>query len=461
MKIKLEEILKIIKGDWNGAKTNSFNNFAIDSRVIKENGLFFAIKGVRTDGHLFIKDAINNGAKGAIVEKSVSLKNKKLFLLRTASAKESLFRLGTYARENLQGSVIGITGSAGKTTTKEMLAHVLKHFFSVSKTYGNANTEFSLPLFFLNYAKRKDAFYIAEMGVQKKGDMNLLNNITNPDIAILLNAGASHLKFLGTVKDVAKEKFKLAEFVDKKGGTVILNGDDKNFKSLTKILSNKPILFGLNSENMILARAGVLDIDSMNLDICIDKVKFSVSFPFSGLNFVYDILAVLSLSYALNLPTKEVLNCLSTFTPVVGRGSGTRLTGDRLLIDETYNSNPLSLEYSLSRFRNHKQQLFVILGDMFELGDTAEKEHRSVGKILAGFMPDFVLTTGEYSKFIVEEVWKNGIKNAFYFPHRSDLMDFLREKFNIPENSVIFVKGSRGMQMEEAIKILKEKYKND
>ena len=459
MKIKIEELLRVINGECTGFKTNYIEDFVIDSRKIKRGSLFFAIKGKKTDGHLFLKEAYEKGAIGAVVEKDVTFRNDKFLIVRTDSVKEALFKLGKYARSRLNGNVIGITGSAGKTTTKEMLSAALGNSFKISKTPGNANTEFSIPLFFLNVAETESDFHIVEMGIQKTGDMNLLNEIVKPNTAVLLNAGMSHVQYLENVKNVAKEKFKLANFVDKNNGIVVLNGDDKYFRTFSQHLNNKPLFFGLSSINEISARIKDIDVDRMSLLIYVDGNEFLMDYSFSGISFAYDILATIAVAYKARIPVSEILSTLANFSPVQGRGSETRLPDNRLLIDETYNSNPLSFEFSLSRFKNHTRPLFIILGDMLELGDESEEGHRYIGKVISSFRPDIVLATGRYSKFTAEEVRNRGIKNTFYFSVKKDLLTFLQSGIEIPPHSVIFIKGSRGMHMEDAIKMIKEKFK--
>ena len=459
MKIKTDELLNIVQGDWNKVKIDSFTSFAIDSRKAREGSLFFAIKGKQIDGHLFLEDAYKNGAIGAVVEEKTSFIKKDFLILQTNSVQKALFNLGKYARNKLKGKVIGITGSAGKTTTKEMVSLVLDSRFPISKTAGNANTELSIPLFFLNDADLKSAFHIVEMGIQKTGDMDTLNEIVNPDSAILLNAGMSHIEYLGSVENVANEKFKLAKFVDSKRGINILNGNDAYFKILLKELKNNYISFGLSRHNAVSAKIKSINADSMELEIWTNKGSYPARFPFSGVNFVYDLLAAIAIGFTNNISLKKSINALLKFTPVNGRGSEIKLSEDRILIDETYNSNPISLEYSLSRFKNHRNRLFILLGDMLELGEQSENAHRKIGKIIASFNPSFVLAVGKYSKFTIETLYENGVKNVFYLPKKGDLLDFLKDKLDIPPSSAIFVKGSRGMHMEDAVKVIKERFK--
>ena len=456
MRIYQDELLNVIQGISNGVDAGYFENYAIDSRKVKRNGLFFAIKGARVDGHDFVDDAVKHGARGCVVEKDIF--REDIFVYKVSSVKKALISLGTMARKKFSGKVIGITGSAGKTTTKELVYLVLSRFYPVSKTEGNANTEYSLPLFFLNNLDLKSKYAVVEMGVQKIGDMDLLNKIVVPDIAILLNASKSHLEFLGNVENVAKEKFKLASFVDKKNGFVIVNGDDEHFCNLAQGKCKKYITFGFKRHNTVSAKIEHINVESMVLKIFVDKEECPFKTTLSGVHYAYDILSVVALSYALHLPINDVLNTIKNFTPLMGRGREVRLAGNRILLDETYNANPLSLEYSLSRFRNRDKKLFLILGDMLELGDKAKDIHKESGRIVASFKPDFLVTYGNLSSHISDEVRRiTGQKNIYHFEDKNQLLNFFR-RFDIPENAIIFVKGSRGLRMEDVLQLLTERY---
>ncbi len=457
MKIKDSTLLNIVDGTWNGIPGGVFTNFAVDSRKVLPSGLFFALEGVRTDGHLYTYAAVKNGATGIVAEKRLD-GNLSVFVLKTDSSKRALFSLGKYARSMLNGKVIGITGSSGKTTVKEMIAFTLKTKFSVSATKGNANTEYSIPLFFLNDAEPDKDFHIVEMGVQKKGDMETLISIASPDIAVLLNAGKSHLEFLKTVKEVANEKFVLARFVYKnKKGVCFINGDDREFSLIIEKSGIRPILFGLGPRNDVRARIRFIGVEKMILEVFSFDESAVQTFPFSGVHYVYDILATVAVSHSLGIDLKTVLSALSDFKPISGRGNIVRLPGERIIFDETYNANPLSLEYSLSRFKNRKKKLFVIVGDMLELGEKSKEAHLESGKVIASLIPENVITYGKFSRFIADVCENTGIKNVKHFTGRDSLLKYVRE-VKIPEQTFIFIKGSRGMKMEEILKILIERF---
>lgn len=459
MKIKDTEVLSVVEGEWNKVRAGEFTNFAIDSRKVLPGGLFFALKGERTDGHLYVRDALRNGAKGVILEREIG-EFPGVFVLKAISSKQALLSLGKHARSLLTGKVIGVTGSAGKTTTKEMIALALKTEFSVSSTKGNANTEYSIPLFFLNDAKKESDFHIIETGVQKPGDMKVLTDIALPDAAVLLNAGESHLEFLKTVKLVAAEKFELAKFVSERNGISVINGDDPEFSLLAKSLKAGYVSFGFSRSNNVYARIIFMSPDEMSLKVFSFDESAVQRFPFSGIHYAYDILATVAVSGVFGIELKDILSAVSLFTPIPGRGKERVLKGGRVLIDETYNANPLSLKYSLSRFKNRKRKLFVIVGDMLELGEEAEKIHSDAGKVIASFTPEYLITFGEYSRRISETCALSGVRNIRHFNDRDSLLKYISET-EIPEDTFIFVKGSRGMRMEDIMEILIKRFGND
>ncbi len=457
MEIKTEEIIQNTEGKWSNKWVNGFTHFSIDSRNIKNGSFFVALKGKHTDGHNFISDAVKNGAKGVAIQKECRNIPQDIFVYYVNSTKNFLTSLGELARKKVQGKVIGITGSAGKTTTKEMIRLVLKNKFCVASTQGNANTDLSIPLFLLNDTEGDEDFLVAEMGVQKKGDMGLLNAILQPDIAILLNVGESHLKFLESREGVAKEKFKLVELVREKRGNIILNGDNDLIRTFAGEQNINALCFGMKENNDIRGSIMKSTESAMEIRISYKNSYFSERFPFSGINFLYDILATVSLGLSLSIPIDESLFALKNFKPIKGRGAVMILNSGIKIIDETYNSNPLSLKISLAHLKNYKGGLIIIVGDMLELGEKAKVLHREAGANIAELNPNLLISIGQYADEVLDSAKENGVKRGFAFSDMEKAKAFVK-RLEIPQNSVIFVKGSRGMKMEEIMGILKERF---
>jgi len=457
VKIKTNDIIQNTEGRWSGKWIDSFTHFSIDSRNIKSGSFFITLKGKHVDSHDFISGAVDRGAKGIAIQRECKNIPRDIFTYRVNSTKNFLISIGELARKKIQGEIIGITGSAGKTTTKEMINLILRDKFSIVSTRGNANTELSIPLFLLNETVGSEDLLIAEMGVQKKEDMNTLIKILKPDIALLLNIGNSHLEFLKDKKGVAKEKFKLVKFVKEKNGKIILNGDDPLIRKLSKNEGVNALYFGTNRNEDV--RGSVIKSTERAMSVKFSyKGKFhNEEFPFSGMHFLYDILASVSLGLTLEIPINESLSSLKNFSPVKGRGKIISLPGKVTIIDETYNSNPTSLVASLTRVKNHKGPLIVIAGDMLELGKKAKLLHRKAGANIAKVKPELLISIGKYAKEILSGAKSNDIKNGVAFTNREEAKEFIRE-LKICKNSVIFIKGSRGVKMEEIIEIIKERF---
>jgi len=457
MIIKTDEIINNIAGNWEGKWVNDFAHFSIDSRHIKSGSFFIALKGQKVDGHDFISDAIRQGAKGIAIQKPYN-KNffEDTFVYRVESTKSFLLSVGELARKKLQNKIIGITGSAGKTTTKEMIGLILAKKFSIAATKGNANTEISIPLFLLNDVNGNEDYLVIEMGIQKRGDMDALNKILQPNIAILLNIGDSHLEFLENREGVAQEKFKLIQFVEENNGKIILNGDDP----LIQKLSNEINALYFSTKENGEVRGNIIESTEqyMKIKFCYKGKYYVDEFPFSGIHFLYDMLASLSLGIIAGIPIDQSIAALKTFSPPAGRGTSMLLSRGITIIDETYNSNPTSLVANLSRFTKHKAPLIIIVGDMLELGKNAKLLHRKTGESIAKVKPKLLISIGKHAKDVLSGTKLNGIEQGIAFTCMEEARTFIKE-LKICQNSVIFIKGSRDIKMEEIVEILKERFR--
>lgn len=452
MKIDIESFLKenphILIG-----KLEDIESFSINSKSVKRNDVFIAIKGEKLDGHDFVKDAIENGAKGIVVERKLEIP-EGIFQIVVPDSRNFLLKLGEYARSNFKGKVIGITGSAGKTTTKEMLKRALSLKFRVKGPEGNLNTDISLPIFLLNYCEGNEDYLVLELGIQKKGDMDVLVRSFKPEFGVVTNIGESHLEFLEDRIGVLKEKFKLVKYISEFGGTVFLNGDDPLIVEESGKYNVHKKFFGISENANMRCEILKIDINEMRIKM----FNRDLYFPFSGLGFVYDILAAFSVALEMGVSFEDIYNTLKNYIPETGRGRVISLKNGIIIIDETYNSNPLSLKTSLSSFYQKSQNFIVILGDMLELGEASENLHFEAGKFIATLNPKIVLTYGDHSRFIKEGILsKNPHANVKHFEQRPSLNDFL-VALEIPANSTIFIKGSRGMKMEDFVKILLQRF---
>jgi len=460
MKINLSSFFESYGGRLIGDISSvSYGKFVVDSREANKGDIFVAIKGNSTDGHNFVSDVIEKGALGVIVERAMNINRGFQYVVE--STNDFLVQLGSYARDNCKGVVIGITGSAGKTTTKEMIAHILSTKFTVSKAFANMNTDISLPLFLANDASCNSDFVILELGVQKPGDMDKLIKIAKPQKGVVLNIGESHLEYLRDKKGVLGEKFKLVLYIEQNGGTVFLNADDEMIRSYKKGLLLRKVYFGLRENADVKGIIGNITPDSMKMVIEASGEKIEETFPFSGYSLAIDILAAIAVVIDSGFSLEDAIIPLKTFKPIKGRGNVINLKKGITIIDETYNSNPLSVVKSLEVFEDRKgTKLILILGDMLELGNNSQFQHKKIGQFVSLLMPDILITYGNFSTEIANVARENKLNNVFSFTEKAQITEFLN-KLEIFENSIIFVKGSRGMKMEELVETIVKRFKNE
>jgi UDP-N-acetylmuramoyl-tripeptide--D-alanyl-D-alanine ligase len=460
MKINLSSFFESYGGRLIGdIASGSYGKFVVDSREANRGDIFVAIKGNNTDGHNFVSDVIEKGALGVIVERAMNINRGFQYIVE--STNDFLAQLGSYARDNCKGVVIGITGSAGKTTTKEMIAHILSTKFTVSKAFANMNTDISLPLFLANDASCNSDFVILELGVQKPGDMDKLLKIAKPQKGVVLNIGESHLEYLRDKKGVLSEKFKLVLYIEQNGGTVFLNADDEMIRSYKKELLLRKVYFGLEEDADVKGIIGNITPDSMKMVIEASGEKIEETFPFSGYSLAIDILAAIAVVIDSGFSLEDAIISLKTFKPIKGRGNVINLKKGITIIDETYNSNPLSVVKSLEGFKDRKgSKLILILGDMLELGNNSQFQHKKIGQFVSLLMPDILITYGNFSTEIANVARENKLNNVFSFTEKAQITEFLN-KLEIFENSIIFVKGSRGMKMEELVETIVKRFKNE
>lgn len=450
MKIDLIELFKDFPNIPLDDLPKNYNRFIIDSREIKQNDIFVALKGNTTDGHNYVREAISSGAILAIVEKDLNLKGP---ILKVDSTANFLKYLGNFARNKINAAIFGITGSAGKTTTKEGLSLALSKRFIVAKTEGNINTEISLPLFFANEISGTEDFIVVEMGIQKPNDMDVLIDIVKPNYGIITNIGDSHLEYLGDRKGVLKEKFKLADFVCERNGICFLNGDDELLRIASSNLQGI-IKVGFDESNDFILSILEETPESMRLRIKVQERVFEFTVPYNG--FTYNVGLIFASSYYVGVDPDLIVSSLKEFKPYKGRGEKL-VFGSVTIIDDTYNSNPVSLNLALRRLRGVDDPIVLILGDMLELGARSEYLHREAGKQVAEVNPYMLITYGTFSRLIHEEA---KAVHKYHFDDKEELSKFL-ETFNFPEKTVFLVKGSRGMKMEQFVNVLKERYKNE
>jgi UDP-N-acetylmuramoyl-tripeptide--D-alanyl-D-alanine ligase len=430
------------------------NNVSTDSRALKKNSIFIAIKGERFDGHKFIEQAIKNGASAIVVEKKKlrELPELTVTVVTVLNTIETLGELAKTWRNKLNAKVIGITGSSGKTTLKEMIASILSEKYKVSKTILNNNNHIGVPLTILN-TKGSDEILVAELGTNHLGEIEYTANILRPDLALITNIGNSHLEFLHSKKEILKEKSSLLKITDNNKGTSFINNDDNLLKSYSRKLINT-INYGLDNNSDI--KGKILEYDSEGKAILMIQgmgKKLKIVSPLPGAHNAHNLLAALSVALSLRMTKSAILNGIKKITASPKRFNIIKLP-HLVLIDDTYNANPESVAFAIDTINkfNSGMNKVLILGDMLELGDQAGELHASLSNHIKKNKTMRVLLFGKLMKHLYLKLI--GLKiNSIYFNSRSKMMKYIAaQQFR---DAVILIKGSRGMKMDEFVDVIK------
>ena len=462
--LSTEDIIKATSGVLiNGDMGISFKGISTDTRIIKPGYLFFALKGERFDGHEFYKEAIEKGAKGVVISrfpKGFKLEEipKTISIILVKDTLKALGDLASFWRDKLNSVFVAITGSCGKTTTKELSYNIISKFFRTSKNYANYNNLIGVPLTLLSI-KEDTEVGILELGTNQKGEIERLSQIVKPHISVITSIYPAHLEGLSSVEGVLEEKISLFKNTHK-DGTLIYNFDQEILRKRVEDFSQDKLSFGF-SENA--------DLSLKNLVFSENKIKGEITFKNNsyfleienvGKHNLLNLLAGLCVAISLKLDLKEIVPLIGKEIPLYKRF---KIFEKKifLIIDDTYNANPGSvkaaLEFLKEISKDYKKKI-VILGDMRELGEKSEKFHKEIGSFVAK-VADFAIFTGEMAKSY-EEGFKREIpnKNCDIFNSVEEFLEkFPFKKFKEEkEKTIILVKGSRALRMERVVEKLHE-----
>lgn len=438
---------KLISPD--NAENLTVTDITIDSRTAGEGSLYIPIKGQRFDGHDFIGSVFGNGAVCTLTERpDDSLRKPQIAVESTAAALQDIAAYYRSLFKNLK--VIGVTGSSGKTSTKEMIYSVLSEHFNVLKTEGNLNNEIGVPktLFRIN---EEHEVAIVEMGINHFGEMTRLARMVRPDIAVITNIGTAHLEFLETRDGILKAKTEMLPYLAE-NGTAVLNGDDDK---LCTVNSVKTSFFGFGKTNDIKAENLVQNgIEGTSFTIVTDDIRLNAFVPALGNHMVMNAIAAFRISELLGMPAEKAVTGIRNFKNIDGRFNVIK-TDYFTLINDCYNANPDSVKASLKVVGSLKGRKAAVLADMKELGDISEKMHREVGAAAAENL-DTLICIGPEARFIKEaaESAGNGIKAV----HFADNEEAKANIYNwLEKDDTVLIKGSHSMNLSEITSFLKEK----
>jgi len=438
---------------YDAEKIKSITKVSIDSRNVPPDSLFIAIKGEKFDGHDFVIDAVKKGASVVLInaDKLSSIENIDVPFVTVNDTTSALGELAAIWRKKLRTKIIGITGSAGKTTTKEMIFTLLSGKYKVNKTIGNNNNHIGVPLTLLSTTNRHD-YLVLELGTNHFGEIKYTAGISNPDYAVITNIGNSHLEFLKNRKGVFEEKAALLNVTTSNNGTLFINNDDSFLFNADKSYK-KRIIFGFEKKSDVEGRiTGYANDGRPIISISYKGKNSDFEIPLYGEQSAKNFLTAAAIALKLGMRSEEIRKRLKKLQAVEKRLNVERLR-NFILINDTYNANPESMEMSLqllSQIRKYKNRV-AILGDMFELGKESKALHEKLANVFIKYKIDCVYTIGKFMKYLNIKLKSKSIE-ALHFNNRESLKKFLTNKSFV--NSVVLVKGSRGMKMEEFVDII-------
>lgn len=435
-------------GDEN-KKNTEVTGIAIDSRKVKQGGLFIPICGERVDGHKFIPEVMEKGALACLSEQKQEHPSGPYILVE--STREALRKTAAFYRQSLGIKVAGITGSVGKTSTKEMIASVLKERYTVHKTAGNYNNEIGLPLTIFDLTEEHE-IAVLEMGISDFGEMHRLAETANPDICVITNIGLCHLENLGSRDGILKAKTEV--FAHLRGeGTVILNGDDDKLATVHMVNGKKPVRYGLHQGDAYASEIETLELEGIRMTLHLHGESRKVVIPIPGEHNIYNALAAACVGDACGMHLDEICRGIESAETISGRSNLIRKNGITV-IDDCYNANPVSMRASLDVLAQASGRKIAVLGDMGELGQSERSLHAGVGSYAAQKQIDMLLCTGELSEEMVRAsaAVKNGKTYAAYFSTKEELLEYLL--MAIKKGDTLLVKASHFMQFSKIVEAL-------
>jgi UDP-N-acetylmuramoyl-tripeptide--D-alanyl-D-alanine ligase len=418
---------------------------ATDTRKLENGSIFFALKGDNFDANDFAEKAINAGCSYAIVDDEKRNNNITIFLVKNVL--ESLQQLAKYHREQLKFPIIGITGSNGKTTNKELIYAVLSKKYNAFATKGNLNNHIGVPLTLLSLTHQHE-IAIVEMGANHKGEIALLCELSNPDYGLITNIGKAHLEGFGGIEGVKIGKSELYKHIKTRNGKIFVNGDDDVLielsNNLEKIFYGEKMVFDVHGKQFSNSEFVEFKWNTKNIDTTNQPlVKTNM---FGHYNFI-NLLCAACIGNYFNVPKNDINDALESYVPEMNRSQIKKIKTNTIILD-AYNANPSSMSLAISNFENQTfENKMVVLGDMLELGDYSYKEHEKIlTQLLKGNINSIILVGSHFLDF------KDLFPNYNFFMNIDDVKDYvLKNQIN---HSTLLIKGSRGMQLEKIVDYL-------
>src|SRR5437870_2743085 len=456
MNLLLEEISKAVGGNLSGSGSTKVRGYSIDSRTLNSGELFFAIKGPRFDGHQFVGQVFQKGAAAVVVQENVQAKGPAI---RVPSTLEALQALARDVRRRWGMPIIGVTGSAGKTTTTETIAVVLSKKFTVLRSLGNLNNEFGLPLCLLR-AEKYQTIGVLEMGMSGKGEIRKLASIAEPNEGVVTNVNPVHLEFFKSVDEIAEAKAELIEGLHDPR-VAYLNNDDSRVRAMARNFTGKVITYGVKS----VAAFKVQQIQDLGLEgtaFTIHHGRRDVNFvlPLLGQHNVANATAAVAVAATHEVPWEQIRDAIAEMKPEKMRGQVIKFREGFAVIDDSYNSNPRALSEMIrfiGRLQGFQRKIRVA-GEMLELGPEGSELHRNCGREAARAGLELIVAVQGQAKEILEGALESGVDRS--------RLKFVRDALQagdllvrtLKKGDVVLIKGSRGVKLEQALNTLRASF---
>lgn len=456
-RLSLQEIVSAVRGEVvlgpgapaEGAR-HEVGSYSIDSRTARAGDLFFAIVGPRHDGHDFVAEAFRKGAAAAVVAQPPGRFPGSPALVRVRDTSRALQDLGAHVRRRRPLKVIGITGSAGKTTAKELAAAVAAQRHRVLKSEGNLNNTWGLPLQLLRLGPEHEAA-VLEMGMSTHGEIARLTEIADPDVGVILNVLRVHLEHFRGLDDIARAKGELFRGL-RRDAVAVYNADDRPTARLGKDFAGRSIAYGLVAKGAAVRGEDVVLEEPVGSRFVLrrggERVPVRLALP--GRHNIYNALAAAAAGFALGLEPEEIRRGLESVRPVAMRGLLHALPDGVRLFDDSYNSNPAAMERAIEMLRGAPAgRRILVSGDMLELGPYGRRAHARLGEQAAAAGFDLFVAVGRLSAAAAETASAKGLRGTRHFPDAEAAAPFVAAQAR--RGDLVLVKGSRGMKMEKVV----------
>lgn len=448
------EVAEATRGKCLSAGTGKyFDGISTDTRTIVPGNLFVALSGENFDGHAFLEEAVRKGAAGLVVSRGAAGVGPETAVFLVRDTREAFQDLARFHRLRFRLPVIAVTGSNGKTSTKDMIASVLSSRMAVLKTEANFNNEIGLSQTLLRLDERHQAV-VVEMGMRGRGEIAALADIARPTVGVVTNVGETHLERLGSIENIAAAKAELTEALDERG-LAVLNGDDPFVRAMGSRTSARVVYYGMNSD---------VDVQALHLKSSAAGTAFECRWkgsavpmfvPAPGIHNVYNALAAVATGLELGLDTESACRGLARFEPGKMR-LNIRSYQEITVIDDTYNASPLSMAAAIGVLESVAQgRKLAAIGDMLELGAAARSAHENVGIQLAAAGVVCVLTLGELARMAGAAAQRSGVPAVVHCPDHQAAVRELRQRL-LPGDTLL-IKGSRGMAMEKLLSVFTDR----